>query len=398
VNVLYLSYDGLLDPLGHSQILPYLEGLSVLGHRFDVLTFEKPVRWDNLVERQRVQRRVSDAGIRWHPRRYHKRFSLGATVYDLASALFLSNRVVRSRRPDFLHARSYPPAVVARAVAKRARLPYLFDMRGLYPEERVEGDLWPADGTLFRVTKHVERLLLRDAAGVVTLTEASVPVIQGLMDRAGSSARLDVIPTAVDLDRFTPTSPQGPPSLCYFGSIGTWYMLDEMLAFGRAAVEATGARLKLLLNDSADAVRPVLRRAGLRDADVEIASVPYERVPSALAGVWASYAFIRPVTSKVASAATKVSESLALGLPVAVNPGVGDAADIVAREGVGVVVDPRATHSFPEAARRLMDLAGDEEVRSRCRRVAEERFNLKTAVSLYDRLYASLARTVAYRQ
>jgi len=32
-TVLYLSYDGMTDPLGGSQVLPYLVGLSKLGHR-----------------------------------------------------------------------------------------------------------------------------------------------------------------------------------------------------------------------------------------------------------------------------------------------------------------------------------------------------------------------------
>ena len=38
-NILYLSYDGLLEPLGHSQILSYLELL--LSIKKDVSTFEK---------------------------------------------------------------------------------------------------------------------------------------------------------------------------------------------------------------------------------------------------------------------------------------------------------------------------------------------------------------------
>ena len=42
---LYLSYDGALDPLGRSQVVPYLEGLSGRGWRFDLVTFEKGERW-----------------------------------------------------------------------------------------------------------------------------------------------------------------------------------------------------------------------------------------------------------------------------------------------------------------------------------------------------------------
>ena len=38
---LFLTYDGLLSPLGQSQILPYLRGLHQEGHEVSVLSFER---------------------------------------------------------------------------------------------------------------------------------------------------------------------------------------------------------------------------------------------------------------------------------------------------------------------------------------------------------------------
>ena len=40
-QVLYLSYDGITDALGQSQILPYVLGLEKLGHSFHIISFEK---------------------------------------------------------------------------------------------------------------------------------------------------------------------------------------------------------------------------------------------------------------------------------------------------------------------------------------------------------------------
>src|SRR4051794_20204501 len=45
-SVLYITYDGLTDPLGRSQVLPYLTGLAERGHRITVLSCEKPERMD----------------------------------------------------------------------------------------------------------------------------------------------------------------------------------------------------------------------------------------------------------------------------------------------------------------------------------------------------------------
>ena len=44
-KVLYITYDGLTDPLGQSQILPYLKGLAKHGYQFTILSFEKKDRF-----------------------------------------------------------------------------------------------------------------------------------------------------------------------------------------------------------------------------------------------------------------------------------------------------------------------------------------------------------------
>ena len=41
-NILYLTYDGLTDPLGRSQVLPYIIGLSKDKNLiFTIISFEK---------------------------------------------------------------------------------------------------------------------------------------------------------------------------------------------------------------------------------------------------------------------------------------------------------------------------------------------------------------------
>jgi hypothetical protein len=41
-RVLYISYNGMLDPLGQSQVIPYLKELSRAGVQFTLLSFERP--------------------------------------------------------------------------------------------------------------------------------------------------------------------------------------------------------------------------------------------------------------------------------------------------------------------------------------------------------------------
>jgi glycosyltransferase involved in cell wall biosynthesis len=390
VDVLYISYDGALDPLGCSQVVPYVEGLAARGHQFDLVTFEKRHRWGDDEQLREMAERLAKAGVRWHPLRYHKRLPPVATALDLARGYAAVLRLARRRHFDLIHARSYPSTLLAWRLSRRCGAPYVFDMRGLYADERVDGNLWPSDGLLYRTTKQLERRFLRDAAAVVTLTWASEPVVRSLVRETGGVATIDVIPTSVDLQRFSPVGAAEVPTLVYLGSVGTWYLLAEMLAFARVFIERANGRLRLLINGGVEMVQSAIERAGIDSGRVSVESVPYADVPAAMNGASATFAFIKPAPSKVASAATKVSESLALGLPVAVNRGVGDAAEIVERENVGVVVDPYDPSSYPEAVARLIALAEEPDIRRRCRTVAERRFDLASAVSRYDRLYAGV--------
>lgn len=360
MDALYLSYDGALDALGRSQVVPYLEGLSGRGWRFDLVTFEKEERWRESDSRRAMEDRLAEAGINWRPLPYHKRPPVVSTARDVAAGVRLVRRLVRERRPVLLHARSYPAALVARLVGRTERIPYVFDIRGFYADERVDGGLWRRDGLLYRATKRIERDLLRDAAAVVTLTQASIPVLREWIKIAGGDPVLEVIPTCVDLGRFQPgprPRSDGTFQLAYFGSIGTWYLLDEMLGFGKAVLEsAGGGQLLFLTNGDPELVRTRAAAADLREGELRTGSVPHEEVPAALAGCSATFFFIRPGASRFAFHQTKLGESLALGLPVAANRGIGDT-DGLQDAGVGVVVEGFSTEAYERGAAALVELA-----------------------------------------
>ena len=68
MNVLYLTYDGLTDSLGRSQVLPYILGLQKAGHNFTIVSFEKKGAFKK--DRANIQRIIDDAGIKWIPLSY----------------------------------------------------------------------------------------------------------------------------------------------------------------------------------------------------------------------------------------------------------------------------------------------------------------------------------------
>ena len=64
MDILYITYDGLLEPLGQSQVLAYQERLA---KDFDIilLSFEKTADLNNNELLHSMQERISKTSITW---------------------------------------------------------------------------------------------------------------------------------------------------------------------------------------------------------------------------------------------------------------------------------------------------------------------------------------------
>ena len=81
-TVLFISYDGMTDQLGQSQILPYLFGISASG-KYDItlLSFEKKNRLEQ--HGDHIRKICTANNIDWQPQIFHTQPPILAKYYDL---------------------------------------------------------------------------------------------------------------------------------------------------------------------------------------------------------------------------------------------------------------------------------------------------------------------------
>ena len=58
--ILYISYDGILEPLGQSQVLRYLERLAS-ARKIVLISFEKPEDWQKIESREALRAEIQAA-------------------------------------------------------------------------------------------------------------------------------------------------------------------------------------------------------------------------------------------------------------------------------------------------------------------------------------------------
>ena len=93
-QALYVSYDGVLEPLGESQVVNYLTRLAT-DYEITLISFEKP---QDLSDRARVaamEQRFRTFGITWIRLRYHKSPPVFSTIFDIFRQLEVERKLVK---------------------------------------------------------------------------------------------------------------------------------------------------------------------------------------------------------------------------------------------------------------------------------------------------------------
>ena len=399
VSVLYLSYDGLMEQLGQSQILPYLRQLA-RGRPITLVTYEKSVDHDDKVRRAHFGVLASEAGIRWIPLRYHKRPANLSTAYDLALGFLVCAFQCLTQRIVIVHARGYVPSVVALLLKRAFGVRFIFDMRTFWVVQRVERGVWREDSAIFRVARWFEDRFLQEADVVFSLSHAAVAVIKQWPAVAGRSVWFEVVTTCTDLALFRPRPQDSGEQrvvafvLGYVGNAGAGYLFGEALELFIALRRIRpDARLMIVNRYDHAVILDQIRDRNIPLAAVDLSSCDHAEVPSKMWQMDAGVFFIRPGLSNISSVPTRMGEFLACGVPCVGNAGVADVAETLAGEGVGVAVRDFQPESMRWAAQEIVGLSERTEVREHCIRVARERFSLTSGVATYESVYRRLEAT-----
>ncbi|HYK89458.1 MAG TPA: glycosyltransferase [Acidobacteriota bacterium] len=391
MRVLYITHYGILEPLGQTQILPYLSGLATKGISVDILSFEKlqMLQDHSMVHAQSDRLRSLD--IRWHPRAYRRSKFLPYLLADvMVTAYEIRKRCVRDGI-DLLHCRSHVPSWMAWSATKRYCVPLLFDFRGLLAEEYVDSGLWKPGGAAFRLTKAFERRVARGCAALVVLTEPARDYLQKAYSL--DAHKMFIIPCCVDLAKFRAersmaSAPQRPLGVVYAGSTSGRYRIKEMLDFFTLLLSLRpGSKFTILSSGDSRPVRQLVEKSGLSLSTVRVECLPAGGIPEVLAQQDLGLVFLNGDRALLASSPTKLGEYLATGLIVVAENGLGDLRRILVDQRVGCLIDSGRRDTWKVAAEEALRLCDQPCAREGSRRAAATFFSLADGIERYFTAY-----------
>ena len=383
-NVLYLSYDGMTDPLGQSQVLPYIIGLSKKGYKFHLVSFEKPNRFKQ--NRKVIERICSENEIEWHPLMYTKRPPLLSTIWDVRKMKRKSYALHRKYNFSIVHCRSYLSSLIGDSMKIKFGISFLFDMRGFWADERVDGKLWDLKNPIYKWVynyfKRKELQFLNNADYTVSLTFSGKEEMLKWKGVNGLKNRLEVIPCCADLNLFKPVEGDSKIfTLGYLGSIGTWYLLDEMLLFYKGILEREkSAVFHFLTKEEPNIILERAKELGVSCDKMIIEESSRSDIPYKTRNWSYSIFFILPSFSKKSSSPTKQGELMGMGIPVICNDGVGDVKEIVQKYKSGLIVDLNSKFDFDK-------VFSHEFEQTNIVNGARDYFSLQMGIKKYEMIY-----------
>jgi len=399
-NILYLSYDGMTDPLGQSQVLPYIIGLTKKGYHFHLISFEKPDRF--IAHKKDILLICEENNITWVPMLYTKRPPLFSTMWDVWRMKKKAFELNKEYSFSMVHCRSYLSALIGLSMKRRFKTAFLFDMRGFWADERVDGNIWNLKNPVYRWVYHFfkakEKVFFSTADHIISLTNEGKKEILSWNGFENLTDKISVIPCCVDIVKFdkkrvstemlkVKKSELGISDsqfiLGYVGSIGTWYMLEEMLSFyKRSSKPLTNPLFLFVTKENENDIYRLSDNMDIPRKEIIVTSCYHNDMPLYMSLFNCSIFFIKPVYSKKASSPTKQGELMAMGIPVICNDKVGDTADIVRKYNSGLVI---SSEKINESV--ISDYTFSE---SNAIEGAQEYFGLEKGVNTYGEIYKKI--------
>lgn len=391
------------DPLGQSQVLPYLRELSNHGYEFHLVSFEKHERF--LAHKKHIQQICDDANIQWHPQDYHISGGLKKTFKQIRKMNKVAKYLHQRHSFQIVHCRSYIAAMAGLKLKRRMGVKMIFDMRGFWADERVDGGLWNLSNPLYKriynYFKRKEIQYLNESDYTISLTKTGKDEIYSWPEFGSKKPQIEIIPCCVDLDLFNKKNIQHEKVsrlksslkikeqdyvLGYVGSIGTWYMLDEMLDYFKTLKEGKpNAKFLFISGEHPKLIMEQVQAKNISESDIIITSCLHKDVPLHIAAFDTSIFFIKPSYSKKASSPTKQGEIMAMGIPLICNSGVGDTDFVVKKFNAGKVIDQFDQKAYEQA---LIDENNFD--KANIINGAIEFFSLKEGVNKYLKVYQTL--------
>ena len=390
MKCLYITYDGLLDPLGQSQVLPYIQNLISRGHTFTIISYEKQDRSaDSIIA---LENYLINNGISWE-RLTFKKGNLQFIFRVFSGVVAIWKNRLRSKY-DIVHLRGFMPAAIYKV--SLLRTPFIYDIRAFIGEwvdiGKIKEHTW-----LGRILIELDRRSVDGASGLVVLDKSAELLLKEIYNIP--SVPLKVIRTCTDTslyyskDKEFSTQDNGILKFVYLGGALMPYRPDLALKFVSELMKHDlNCHIDFINERDHEHIYLAAKELNFNIGKINVYKLEKRNIPSALQQFDCGLIFNNPSRWRRVSSPTKFGEYLAAGLHTVALNGISvleefsensSCIDLISEQDLNVGLPTNKLD-------RILENIRTPTRRDKCQKLARQEFSLEMASNIYAELYSEI--------
>jgi len=392
-QILFISYDGLCDQLGQSQILPYLAELKK-KYEIYILSFEKKIN-------------ISDEKINYINKNFNWTFKIFTEskykifkLLDYIKLFFYSLSLIRRYNIKICHGRGFLPSLIIYLIKNLINIKLIFDVRGFWPDERIDNNQLnknnKIDKIIYKLLKYLEIKILYSSDHVVVLTQKAKNILLQY------NKKITVIPCATNFSMFSNSTFNDNDLIknniqfninkykifCYLGSVDGAYMYDEVLRYFKLIKIKYKNVMLITITKNNIYANNILSHNKYKTIknNVKIFSLERKELPFYLNICYAMISFVKNSYARKAMSPVKISEALAANLPIIINQNIGDIDEHLIKFDIGFSININDIKSIKNSISKINNLSNKQYHRDKAFKI----YDISTAIKKYSDLYYQL--------
>ncbi len=388
-TIKFITYDGILEPIGDSQVLSYLKYISKT-HYIKLLSYEKKNDLKNIKNIKIKKKYLKKLNIEWKILKYHDYLSFISTLHNIING-YIDNIIdLIKRKIDIFHIRGPLPGLLIIPFLYFFNIKFIFDMRGFWADEKVDRLGWEKNSIIYKFFKKIEKILLLKSNSVVCLTKDSKKIL--IDNYKIDKNKITIIPTCVDLDyyKFKEKRNKKNINFCHLGSLESAYNIEKIINFFNSLLKFN-KKIKIFFytNQNPKKLNYLMKKYNIPKKNYTIENLDKKKLINKLKYIDIGIFCCNKNFSIKGSFPTKIGEFLASGIPIICNNFNKEVFDLIIKNKVGII-NEFEDQNYSIVFKKIKKMINSKKINSTSRKICEEKLSIEIGSKKFLRIYKSI--------
>mgnify|MGYP001315619351 FL=1 len=391
-KILYITYDGMMESIGSSQILPIIKKLSKNNH-MHILSFEKK---EDIKSKEYMSelKKLNKNNVIWIALRYWSYPKTIATMANIIKGAIICCYLIIIKKVRIIHIRSSMPGLLVAPFIRIFRLKILYDMRGFWADEKVDRYGWNNKGLYYKFFKKLEENLILKSERIICLTNHSIKILNKKFPQVNRN-KFICIPTCSDESNFKLRKKyiQTRKKNIIFGYLGTVklaYNFEKVIfLFSKLLNLDKNIKIRIFNKGSHNHIRRIMKKYKIPKNSFQIKFVERKRIHREISTIDLGIFYLNTNYSINASFPTKIAEFFLSGKPIICNPFNNDIINLFKKNQVGISYDFKETN-YRNFLKKIRKMISNKKTILTCREIGEKKYSLSFAAKNYNLIYQGI--------